>query len=198
LRRWEIGLDMMAIAGLQPVYLVDQEGAQFAFLVRKANQTNTHAFRLRLTPGFTMDRFADYPKLTKEQFYKIGIDVGIERRHKIGRFLTYYGTDLHFNRMLNSFTINSSFNPPPYSFFNRTERITSVGVSGLVGITYFLSARMAVSAENDILFSYNWNADTTRWIDENNQDTRASLSRRYTRSGIFLRRLPGVYLTYYF
>ena len=189
---------MMAIAGLQPVYVVDQEGAQFSFLVRKANQTNTHAFRLRLTPGFTMERFAAHPKITKEQFFKIGIDVGVEKRHKIGRFLTYYGTDLHFNQMLNSSTINSSFNPPPYSFFNHTEKITSVGVSGLIGITYFLSARMAVSAENDILFSHRWHSNTTRWIDENNQDTRVPLSGSHRRFWIFLRRLPGVYLTYYF
>ena len=197
-RRWEIGLNTIPI--VKPNNFLRRKEEQFAFLVRKATQTNTHAFRLGFTPGFKYNKSVDHPKLRGVEFFKAGIDLGIEKRHRIGRYFQgYYGADLNFMYRYELQTEALSQNILPYVFFvNEINRIRA-GVSGVVGINYDLGSRLSLSAESHLaLFS---SRETDKIYQKNSDnfilsDPRLSQDSQYY--SMELKPIAGLYLSYRF
>ena len=185
-RRWEIGLNTIPI--VKPNNFLRRKEEQFAFLVRKA------------THGFKYNKSVDHPKLRGVEFFKAGIDLGIEKRHRIGRYFQgYYGADLNFMYRYELQTEALSQNILPYVFFvNEINRIRA-GVSGVVGINYDLGSRLCLSAESHLaLFS---SRETDKIYQKNSDnfilsDPRLSQDSQYY--SMELKPIAGLYLSYRF
>ena len=147
--KWEIGIDFIPL--FRPF-------TDFDFIVKRAIGDNGTAIRFRARPSYSNIKSTIYPDTDGSKRINTSISLGLEKRHRFGRFMFFYGSDLSFTYFLDSFvTGNSSLGTNrPNALFKYCIRETTVGVSGIIGGKCFLNHRISLSIESSLNINRSW------------------------------------------